>query len=120
MKLLYRIGYYLGGFSVGLVLLAFFFNGKKTSCNYGPEARVKSDFNKKEIIIAEELQMQYPELNDSLLRLYIKKSRILFSKSETQLDSCKRYNLEIKTPLASTLIFENCKNELRLLAFDPR
>ncbi len=39
MKLIQRIGYYLGGFSIGLVILAFFLNGKKTSCSYGPDAR---------------------------------------------------------------------------------
>ena len=39
MKLIHRIGYYLGGFSIGLILLAFFLGGKKTSCAYGPNAR---------------------------------------------------------------------------------
>lgn len=119
MKLLNRIGFYLVGLSMGLVFLAFFFNGKKTSCNYGPEARVKNDFSQKIIVVIPTLQALYPNLNDSLLRDYIKKSTIVFSKSETQLDSCKRYQLQLKSEPNSTLVFENCRKELRLLSFNP-
>jgi len=42
MRVIDRFGYYLGGFSVGLIFLGFVFSGKKTSCNYGPSARVKN------------------------------------------------------------------------------
>ena len=58
MKLIQRIGYYLGGFSLGLVILAFFFNGKKTSCSYGPEARVLKNINSKKIIFSEAVNTQ--------------------------------------------------------------
>lgn len=119
MKLLYRIGYYLIGFSIGLVFLGFFFNGKKTSCNYGPEARVKNDFSKKTLVINSEIRQQYPNLNDSIVRVYIKKSAIQFSKSDTQLDSCKRYRLQLKSAPKSTFELENCEKELRLLTFKP-
>ena len=119
MKLLNRIGYYLVGLSMGLVFLAFFFNGKKTSCNYGPEARVKNDFSLKKIVIVPTLQVLHPDLNDSLIRDYIKKSTVVFSKSETQLDSCKRYHLQLKAEPNSILVFENCIKELRLLSFSP-
>ena len=50
MKVLYRLGYYLGGFSVGLILLAFILNGKKTSCNYTPNARVIDNLLQKKIV----------------------------------------------------------------------
>ena len=40
MKLVYRFGFFFGGFSIGLVFLMFFLSGKKTSCAYGPDARV--------------------------------------------------------------------------------
>ena len=39
MSFLYRLGYFLGGFSAGLVILFFLFNGKRTQCNYGPEEK---------------------------------------------------------------------------------
>ena len=47
MKFIHRLGYYLGGFSIGLIFLAFFLNGKRTSCDYGPEARVLKNINSK-------------------------------------------------------------------------
>lgn len=50
MKLIQRFGYYLGGFSIGIVLLAFFLNGKKVSCDYGPEARVLKNINSKTLV----------------------------------------------------------------------
>ena len=56
MKLLYRLGYYFVGFSVGLIFLTFIFSGKKTSCNYSPSARVKGNLEKKEIFISQELR----------------------------------------------------------------
>jgi len=34
-----RLIYYLSGVGIGIVLLMFFLSGKKTSCDYGPNAR---------------------------------------------------------------------------------
>ena len=50
MNLLYRLGYYFVGFSVGLIFLTFIFSGKKTSCNYSPSARVKRNLEKKKYL----------------------------------------------------------------------
>ena len=47
MSFLYRLGYFLGGFSAGLVILFFLFNGKRTQCNYGPQARVINNLSEK-------------------------------------------------------------------------
>ena len=47
MKLFFRIGYYLFGFTIGLFLLSIIFKGKKTSCNYSPNDRVINDLSKK-------------------------------------------------------------------------
>ena len=47
MKLIHRIGYYLGGFTIGIVILIFFLSGKKTSCDYGPNARVLKNIRSK-------------------------------------------------------------------------
>jgi len=40
MPLLKRIGYYLGGFSLGLIILAFFFKKKEVEFCYAPNCRV--------------------------------------------------------------------------------
>ncbi|MGB2088499.1 MAG: hypothetical protein ACPHVL_07630, partial [Psychroflexus salarius] len=47
MKFVHRLGYYLGGFIVGLIILMFFLNGKKASCAYGLDARVKKNIGLK-------------------------------------------------------------------------
>ena len=39
MSFIKRLVYYLGGFGLGVILLMFFLSGKKTSCDYGPNAR---------------------------------------------------------------------------------
>lgn len=114
MKLLYRLGYYLAGFSVGLILLTFIFSGKKTSCNYGPSARVKDNMLQKTIQISPEILRRFHEINDSILRDMITQGSIDFSKSETQLDSCRQYYIEIDQKAASFLQVENCKRQLKV------
>lgn len=54
MKLIQRIGYYLGGFSIGLILLAFFLRGKNTSCDYGPNARTIKNISIKKRLLSDE------------------------------------------------------------------
>ena len=53
MRLIQRLGYYLGGFSLGLIILAFFLSGKKTSCAYGPNARVLKNINTKKLVYSD-------------------------------------------------------------------
>jgi len=50
MKLVHRIGYYVVGLSLGIVIVSFVFSGKKTTCNYGPNARVLADLKKKKLM----------------------------------------------------------------------
>nr|WP_321244142.1 hypothetical protein [uncultured Psychroserpens sp.] len=96
MKLLHRIGYYLGGFSIGLILLAFFLSGKKTSCAYGPNARTIKNISIKERFYSEEtkLAMANYSLDTLAVSKLIKTSSVNFSESDTKADSCKVYLLE--------------------------
>lgn len=57
MKLIQRIGYYLGGFSLGLIILAFFLNGKRVSCDYSPQARTLKNINSKKIVYSENINL---------------------------------------------------------------
>jgi hypothetical protein len=96
MKLLHRIGYYLGGFSIGLILLAFFLGGKKTSCDYSPNARTIKNISIKERFYSEDTQrvMQNYSLDTLAVSELIKTSSVNFSESDTKGDSCKIYILE--------------------------
>jgi len=96
MKLIHRIGYYLGGFSIGLVILAFFLSGKNTSCDYGPNARVTKNINLKhhnysEIALS---SMQDINIDSTQLAKLIRSGNIDFSESETNSEPCKRYLIE--------------------------
>tara|TARA_R110002049_G_scaffold74325_2_gene191769 strand:+ start:12431 stop:12808 length:378 start_codon:yes stop_codon:yes gene_type:complete len=111
MKLIQRIGYYLGGFSIGLVILAFFFNGKKTSCSYGPEARVLKNINTKNIVYGNlvESLIDNKTIDSSTIKYVLKKGAINFSKSNTRQEPCGVYVVEgtvDKKEIALTV--ENC------------
>jgi len=60
MKFIHRLGYYLGGFSIGLIFLAFFLSGKRASCDYGPDARVLKNIGLK--------QLQFDERVEDMLK----------------------------------------------------
>jgi len=96
MKFVHRLGYYLGGFSIGLIFLAFFLSGKKTSCAYGPEARVLKNINTKPLVIGDGIQAQLNnyQIDSVKLDLSLKTGNVIFNKSNTKKDSCKEYQIE--------------------------
>jgi hypothetical protein len=96
MKLIQRIGYYLGGFSLGLVILAFFLNGKKTSCSYGPDARVLKNIRLKKLMYSDAIKSQLVnhQLDSTALNYVLKKGDINFSKSDTRHKPCGIYIVE--------------------------
>ena len=96
MKLIQRIGYYLGGFSIGLIILAFFLNGKKTSCSYGPDARVLKNINSKTIVF-NTLVFSYIDdkiIDSTEIRRILKKGDINFSDSDPRTKPCGVYMVE--------------------------
>lgn len=89
MSFLKRLSYYLGGFSVGIVLLIFFLSGKNTRCTYTPDARVINDFSKKEWVFN-------TTTSDSIDRSeFLKGGDIVFSESQVGVDSCNVYRLQL-------------------------
>jgi hypothetical protein len=113
MNLLYRLGFYLVGFSVGLIFLAFILKGKKTSCNYGPNDRVISNISKK----AWKTQNNTIATFDSLaFHQFLKKASIDFGKSNTQKDSCRTYFINgywSNKPISVEI--ENCEKTIEVL-----
>ena len=96
MKLIQRIGYYLGGFSMGLVILAFFLNGKKVSCDYGPDARVLKNINTKKIVYSDAINLALSEnkIDSMSISYLLKKGDINFSKSIPREKPCAIYIIE--------------------------
>ena len=115
MSFLKRLGYYLGGFSAGLIFLVFFFNGKRTQCNYSPEARVLNDLSKKEWRFASDIK---PIIQLDSLSIYslVKYSDVDFRSSNTSKDSCKVYQIETELKLINYVLrIENCEKTATIL-----
>ncbi|MGC1473437.1 MAG: hypothetical protein WA775_12665 [Psychroserpens sp.] len=120
MKLLHRIGYYLGGFSIGLVLLAFFLSGKKTSCSYGPNARtIKNIMIKKQVYSeATESAMHTYSLDTLAISNLIKTGNVNFSESDTNPEDCKTYVIENELNDRDVILtVKNCKTTATLESF---
>ena len=113
MKLIHRVGYYLGGFSIGLILLAFFLSGKRASCSYGPEARVLKNISTKELVYSQNaiqtlINMSIDTLTISDILVH---GSVNFSESETNLDSCNIYIIENDfNDKEISLTIENCES----------
>ena len=113
MKLLYRLGFYLVGFSVGIILLSVIFKGKKTSCNYGPNDRVIMNLSKK---IWHSTLVNNSTFDSISFDKFLDMASVDFNKSNTTKDSCKVYYLDgYWNEKAISLEIENCEKTVNLL-----
>jgi hypothetical protein len=112
MKLAYRLAYFSGGFLIGIALLFFILSGKKTSCAYGPESRTLKNIRLKERAFSEStLQiLRENKMDTSAISILLDDGDVLFSESNTELDSCRIYVIEgeiLEKNLKITV--ENCE-----------
>jgi len=118
MKIAHRFAWYLGGFGIGLILLFFFLSGKKTSCDYGPDARVMKNIRIKERIYSEEaLNALYNHNLDTLaISSLLRTGDVNFGESNTDLDSCRQYLIEgTVNEKELAVLFENCDSTARVI-----
>ncbi len=118
MKFIHRIGYYLGGFSIGLIFLAFFLSGKRASCSYGPDARVLKNISTKQLVYSPNvIELITNKSIDSLtISKILKSGDIDFSEVNRDLDSCKIYIIEQEINDKNiALTVENCETTATIL-----
>lgn len=111
MKFIHRLGYYLGGFAIGLIILAFFLSGKRTSCDYSPDARVLKNIRIKERKYSEEAEekMRLYNVDSSTISAVLRNGDVDFGRSNTDLDSCKTYMVTGERDSRELeFLFENC------------
>ncbi|WP_338733828.1 hypothetical protein [Mangrovimonas cancribranchiae] len=121
MKFIHRLGFYLGGFSIGLVFLFFFLNGKKVSCDYGPEARVKKNINTKPLKFNANIESKVlsGELDSLLIDKILKEGDVIFSKSTPRSTPCGIYYIKGSIDDKSvSLQVENCDSIATVKAFN--
>ena len=118
MKFIYRLGFYLGGFTIGIIILLFFLGGKKTSCDYGPEARTLKNIRIKPRHFSEKVlaELKTNKLDTSVVSFLLANGDVIFSESNTKLDSCKLYVLEGTVSEKKVKIrVENCEKKVTVL-----
>ena len=118
MKLAHCFAYYLGGFTIGIIILFFFLGGKRASCEYGPNSRTLKNIRlKKRAFTEETLQtLSQNELDTAAISSLLQHGDVLFSESNTKLDSCKLYAIEGKIGERSLKInVQNCDKTATVL-----
>ena len=103
MSFLKRLYYYSTGFIIGIIFLFFIFNGKRTSCNYGPSARVIDNIISKDLILNSNVQ----SIDSAGLINLISEGRVIFNKSEPNQKPCGVYYIETDS---LNFIITNCES----------
>ncbi|TCK69367.1 hypothetical protein DFQ05_0888 [Winogradskyella wandonensis] len=120
MKFIHRLGYYLGGLSIGIVILLFFLNGKEASCDYGPNARTVKNITLKTFNYSEDALTAITQnaIDTSTVRELIKYGSVDFSESDTKSKPCKTYKINNTYKNRDvTLKVKNCVEAATILDF---
>ena len=104
MSFLKRLYYFSTGLVIGIVFLFFILNGKRTSCNYGPSARVIDNIISKKLV----LKHKSDSISNDKLYNLISKGKVRFNKSEIRNEPCAIYYVESGD---LSLLIENCEDQ---------
>jgi hypothetical protein len=118
MKLIKRVAYYSGGFVIGMILLFFFLGGKKASCDYSPNARTLKNIRIKERIVSENVlkTLKQHQMDTAVISYLLDNGNVLFSESNTSLDSCNIYMIRGRKENRKLKIkIENCNKKITVL-----
>lgn len=118
-----RLTYYLGGVGLGSLLLMFFLSGKKTSCDYGPNARTLKFLKNKPLKITQKTidNLDKFGLDTTKINQIFESGEINFSKSQISQTLPNIYILEfnIDSIGQTDFIFEAQKDSIRLISIKP-
>lgn len=118
MKFINRLGYYLGGFAIGLIILAFLLSGKRASCDYGPNARTVKNISSKTIDYTDKASetLKARQIDSTTVINLIRYGDVDFNQSIISEDSCNIYHIENSYKEAEVILkIENCETKATLL-----
>jgi len=99
------------GFTLGIMLLLFFLNGKKASCNFFPNERVLDILRHKHHVYSDEVLqiMSEKEIDSVSIIAILLNGDVDFSKSKTRNEPCRYYWIDgyIQKKEASIYV-QNC------------
>lgn len=111
MKLIHRLGYYGIGLFFGIVILIFFLSGKKTSCDYSPNARVLKNIRIKEREFSNNSLNFFNanKIDTSIVSKILNDGDVDFNRSNTDAEPCSIYFISSDSENTSIeLEIENC------------
>ncbi|QED36854.1 DUF4258 domain-containing protein [Antarcticibacterium arcticum] len=93
MRLLHRFAYFSVGLIMGIVILMFFLSGKRTSCDYSPNARTLKNIRIKDRVFSDESYrfFQFNNIDTSNVSEILENGKVNFRKSNTNNDPCNIY-----------------------------
>lgn len=111
MKFIHRLAYFSVGLFFGIIILMFFLGGKKTSCDYSPNARTLKNIRIKDRTFSKDaLQFfQSSNLDTSHVSSVLNSGKVDFGRSKTDGDPCNIYFVSGKLDTGILeLQIENC------------
>lgn len=106
-----RLPFFLGGLTVGIIIVVFFLGKKNTTFDYGPNARILKNLRVKERVYSEEaLTVLYSNNLDTVVVSTILQNGNVDISNKIKLDTCLyQYNIKGKQKLNNILLtVKNC------------
>jgi len=120
MHILKKMGLYLSGFSIGLILLAFFFSGKKTSCAYFPQERVLKNLRVKPYNLTPEVAQSLAtmQLDTVTINRLLQLGDVDFGESVPRREPCGYFVITGQDEAGNDLMMEldNCKEAVSIVS----
>jgi len=114
-----RLGYYLIGVVLGLMMVIGIFGNRDIACTYSPNARVLAHLNRMEMVWSDEALSILNEnrLDTAFVRTFFSRGDVDFDQSQTRGDSCKTFVIEhASKPMWGT--FRNCDSTVVLIQIE--
>ncbi len=112
------MGFYLAGFAIGLVFLAFFFKKKSeetgVSFCYFPNCRTLKDIRSKPLSYSDEARqlLRSKQMDSTEIAYILLEGNVDFGKSDTKSEDCKTYLIEgMVNEKNARLTVKNCAQE---------
>jgi len=106
-----RLPYFLGGLTIGIIVVVFIWGKKNTTFDYGPNARVLKNLRIKDRVFSKEAMdvMHFYHLDTALVTNLFQHGNVDLG-NKIKLDTCLyQYNIEGKNKLQHiTLTVKNC------------
>lgn len=108
-----RLPYFLGGLTIGIIIVTFIWEKKGTEFNYGPNSRVLKNLSTKERVYSENALniIQNTEIDTANISKILKNGNVDLG-NKVKLDSCfYQYSIQGKKELKNiTLTIINCES----------